>query len=171
MRWFVTWSSPTRGSVDNRRARRDNAHFIGDPDALHLVSSSVADTDCNVLVTGSSGTGKELVARPYMRRATVGINRLWPSTVLRYPGNSWKVRSWAYEGAFTGPRRLGRVNFRLRMVEPFLDEIGEMDLSLRSTPQSHSGARVHPSRRRSPARPMCESCQRPTATFSNASEG
>ena len=105
--------------------------IVGTSPALQVVLSrvsKVAPTDSTVLITGETGTGKELVARaihrrsPRSQRAFVSVNcaALAPSLV--------SSELFGHEkGAFTGAvqRRLGR--FELANGGTiFLDEIGEL---------------------------------------------
>jgi PAS domain S-box-containing protein len=105
--------------------------IVGTSQALRAVVSrvvKVAPTDSSVLITGETGTGKELIARALhkrsarMQRAFVSVNcaALAPSLI--------SSELFGHEkGAFTGAtqRRLGR--FELANGGTiFLDEIGEL---------------------------------------------
>lgn len=105
--------------------------IVGTSEALQAVLSrliKVAPTDSSVLITGETGTGKELVARaihkrsPRAQRAFVSVNcaALAPSLI--------SSELFGHEkGAFTGAtqRRLGR--FELANGGTiFLDEVGEL---------------------------------------------
>jgi transcriptional regulator with GAF, ATPase, and Fis domain len=105
--------------------------ILGTSPALQAVVSrvvKVAPTDCSVLITGETGTGKELIARAIHKRsmrsqrAFVSVNcaALAPSLI--------SSELFGHEkGAFTGAtqRRLGR--FELANGGTiFLDEIGEL---------------------------------------------
>jgi len=99
---------------------------------VYRVIDRVADTTCTILITGDSGTGKELVARAVHRasqrssKAFVAINcGAIPEALLESElfGHA--------RGAFTGAHanKVGRI----AMAEGgtlFLDEIGEMPMSL-----------------------------------------
>ncbi|MGD0966029.1 MAG: PAS domain S-box protein [Candidatus Acidiferrales bacterium] len=105
--------------------------IVGTSPALQVVLSrvsKVAPTDSTVLITGETGTGKELVARaihrrsPRSQRAFVSVNcaALAPSLV--------SSELFGHEkGAFTGAmqRRLGRFELA-NSGTIFLDEIGEL---------------------------------------------
>ena len=105
--------------------------IVGTSQALQAVLSrviKVAPTDSSVLITGETGTGKELVARaihkrsPRSQRAFVSVNcaALPPSLIASELFGHEK-------GAFTGStqRRLGR--FELANGGTiFLDEVGEL---------------------------------------------
>ncbi|HXK16528.1 MAG TPA: sigma 54-interacting transcriptional regulator [Polyangiaceae bacterium] len=99
---------------------------------VYRVIDRVADTTCTILITGDSGTGKELVARavhrksPRSNKAFVAINcGAIPEALLESElfGHA--------RGSFTGAHanKVGRI----AMAEGgtlFLDEIGEMPMSL-----------------------------------------
>ena len=99
---------------------------------VYRVIDRVADTTCTILITGDSGTGKELVARAVHRasqrssKAFVAINcGAIPEALLESElfGHA--------RGSFTGAHanKVGRI----AMAEGgtlFLDEIGEMPMSL-----------------------------------------
>ena len=95
---------------------------------------SIAATDATVLVTGETGTGKELVARalhelsPRREKAFVSVNcAAIPETLL-------ESELFGHEkGAFTGAikRTTGRFE-EAHQGTIFLDEIGELPLSMQS---------------------------------------
>ncbi len=125
--------------VDNRRAWRDKycPNFIGeDPKMLSIfgIIERIADTECNVLVTGSSGTGKELVARA----VHVASNRCDKPFVAvncaAIPGELMESEIFGHsKGAFTGATEAREGKFQVADGGTlFLDEIGEMELSLQS---------------------------------------
>jgi transcriptional regulator with GAF, ATPase, and Fis domain len=105
--------------------------LVGTSPALQAVLSraiKVANTDSTVLITGETGTGKELVARAIHRRSDrvsrpfVGVN------CAAIPRDLIASELFGHEkGAFTGAtqRRLGR--FELANGGTlFLDEVGEL---------------------------------------------
>ena len=105
--------------------------IVGSSGALQKVLSlvsKVAPADASVLVTGKTGTGKELVARAIHRRprrssrAFVSVNR------AAIPHDLIASELFGHEkGSFTGAvqRRLGRFELAER-GKIFLDEVGEL---------------------------------------------
>jgi len=125
--------------------------IVGISPALHAVLSrvsKVAPTDSTVLITGETGTGKELMARAVHKRsqrssrAFVGVN------CAAVPRDLIASELFGHEkGAFTGAtqRRLGR--FELAEGGTiFLDEIGELStetqIALLRVLQEHEFGRV-----------------------------
>ncbi|MDR3762511.1 MAG: sigma-54 dependent transcriptional regulator [Acidobacteriota bacterium] len=108
----------------------------------------LAQTDIPVLITGPSGTGKEVISRllhawsPWREGPFVKIN------CPAIPGPLLESELFGYErGAFTGAvaQKRGRVELAERGTL-FLDEIGELDLLLQSKLlqllQDHSFCRI-----------------------------
>ncbi len=104
--------------------------MIGDSEPMRRVFSlveRVAGTDVTVLLTGESGSGKELVAREIHRRS----GRTGPLVCVNcaaIPENLIESELFGHEkGAFTGAesRRIGKFE-QARGGTLFLDEIGDM---------------------------------------------
>jgi PAS domain S-box-containing protein len=144
IRWYATGTDIEDRKQAEERTRKENfalreeidrvsmfEEILGTSQALQAVVSrvvKVAPTDSSVLITGETGTGKELIARAIHKRsgrsqrAFVSVNcaALAPSLI--------SSELFGHEkGAFTGAtqRRLGR--FELANGGTiFLDEIGEL---------------------------------------------
>jgi two-component system NtrC family response regulator len=121
---------PTRDELDSRY---DFAGCIGeDPKLLRILDllGRVADTDASVLITGDSGTGKEIVAEAIHRNSRrqrgpfVKVNLGGISSSLFESEMFGHVR-----GAFTDAHRDRRGRFGMADGGTILlDEIGELDL-------------------------------------------
>jgi len=105
--------------------------IVGASPALHSVLSrvsKVAPTDSTVLITGETGTGKELVARAVHKRSARSERPFISVNCAAIPPSLLAAELFGHEkGAFTGAlqRRLGR--FELANGGTiFLDEIGEL---------------------------------------------
>jgi len=105
--------------------------IVGTSPALRTVLSrisKVAPTDSTVLITGETGTGKELVARAIHRRSNRASRAFVSVNCAAIPRDLIASELFGHEkGAFTGAvqRRIGR--FELAEGGTiFLDEVGEL---------------------------------------------
>lgn len=109
--------------------------IIGDSPALadvFKVLGKVAPTDSTVLVTGESGTGKELLVRALHQNSARRSKAFVPINCGAIPKELLESELFGHEkGAFTHAIRSRPGRFELADGGTiFLDEIGEMDLSL-----------------------------------------
>ena len=105
--------------------------IVGESPALRTVLArvtKVAPTDSTVLITGETGTGKELIARAIHKRSRRAAGAFVSVNCAAIPASLISSELFGHEkGAFTGAtqRRLGR--FELAEGGTlFLDEIGEL---------------------------------------------
>lgn len=131
-------SGSNRPAPRRRPAARADAHeLLGDSDAMAQVRAQIAlyaPHDSTVLVSGETGTGKELVARQ-LHAASGRRGRFVALNCGAISESLLEAELFGYsDGAFTGARRGGRVG----LVEAadggtlFLDEIGELPLPLQT---------------------------------------
>jgi two-component system response regulator HydG len=111
--------------------------FLGESPPMQQVYSlidRVAASAVDVLVTGETGTGKELVARSLHRRSRRAAGPFVPVDCGAIPDALLESELFGHErGAFTGAdsRRLGLMEFADGGTL-FLDEIGELPLPLQA---------------------------------------
>ena len=98
---------------------------------LDLVKQ-VAPTDANVLITGETGTGKELIARAIHQTSLRSRNSFIKLNCAAIPSGLLESELFGFErGAFTSAsnRRIGRIELADRGTL-FLDEVGDLPLEL-----------------------------------------
>ena len=103
-------------------------------EAIFDTIARVADTEADVLITGETGVGKELVACCIHKRSARRKQRFVPIDCASIPDNLLESEFFGHErGAFTGAdhRTMGLLEFADGGTV-FLDEIGELPLTLQA---------------------------------------
>ena len=108
--------------------------MIGESEGINKVLDmieKVAPTDARVLVTGPTGTGKELVARAIHEKSQRSENALIEVNCAAIPSELIESELFGHEkGAFTSAIKQKKGNFETATGGTlFLDEIGDMSLS------------------------------------------
>jgi two-component system response regulator HydG len=116
---------------------KPSADFIGDGPAIrrvHEVIARVAETDATVLVTGESGSGKELVARDLHERSKRSGGPFIAINCAAVPESLLESELFGHvKGAFTDAKASKRGLFlEASGGTLFLDEIGEMPLGMQA---------------------------------------
>jgi DNA-binding NtrC family response regulator len=127
-------SEPRAARAPRSRARSDAPAALWDSRGLARIRETLeqlADTDVAVLISGESGSGKEVVAREIHRTSARREGPFVKVNCAALPGELLESELFGYErGAFTGAaaRKIGK--FELAHGGTiFLDEIGEMSAS------------------------------------------
>ncbi len=120
-----------------RDARRQEGELIGNSPQMRKLREeidTVANTDLAVLITGETGTGKELVARTLHARSRRSEQALVHVNCAALPEQIAESELFGHvKGAFTGATSHRAGKFELADGGTlFLDEIGELPLSLQA---------------------------------------
>jgi len=125
--------------------------IVGSSPALQSVLANivkVAPTDSTVLITGETGTGKELIARAIHRRSQRSSRAFIGVNCASIPSSLIASELFGYEkGAFTGALQRHQGRFELAHSGTiFLDEVGELpaetQIALLRVLQEHEFERV-----------------------------
>lgn len=122
------------GLRTNQRESDPNDYIIGNSPSMqdvYKVVGRVARSDATVLVTGETGTGKELVATVLHRNSNYSGGQLIKVNCAALPETLLESELFGHEkGAFTGATNQRKGRFEMAHKGTiFLDEVGEMSLS------------------------------------------
>ena len=116
---------------------KDSQPLIGESESIrhvrHLIQQ-VASQPVNVLITGETGSGKELIARELHNNSLNPEGPFVTVNCASIPHDIFEAELFGYEkGAFTGAYRSKPGRFELAVNGTlFLDEIGELPVSLQA---------------------------------------
>lgn len=108
-----------------------NNQLVGESEsikAIHLTISKIAETRASVLITGPSGTGKDVVARLIHQCSSRAAEAFVPVNCAAIPRELLESEIFGHKvGAFTGAKASRRGRFEAAHHGTlFLDEIGDM---------------------------------------------
>ena len=168
-RWYIAGTDIEDRKQAEERLHRENValreeidkasmfeEIVGTSPALKSVLSrlsKVAPTDSTVLITGETGTGKELVARAIHRRSERASRAFVSVNCAAIPRDLIASELFGHEkGAFTGATQQRQGRFELANGGTlFLDEVGELpaetQIALLRVLQEHEFERVGGTRR------------------------
>jgi formate hydrogenlyase transcriptional activator len=144
IRWYATATDIDDRKQAEERTRQENfalreeidhssmfEEIVGSSPALHRVLAQVArvaPTDSTVLVSGETGTGKELIARAIHKRSNRSTRVFIPVNCAAIPQSLIASELFGHEkGAFTGALQRRTGHFEAADGGTiFLDEIGEL---------------------------------------------
>jgi len=114
------------------------SHIIGDSQILNetrALAKKYAKTDATVLITGASGTGKELFAQGIHNASRRRHHPFVAINCAAFPESLLESELFGYEeGAFSGSRRGGKAGLfeSAHTGTIFLDEVGDMPIALQT---------------------------------------
>ena len=124
-------------SITTSNSSRLQALNTGDPLISSLINkiSKVAEHDISLLITGETGTGKELLAQAIHQDSSRRQTAFIAVNCASIPETLIESELFGYEdGAFTGARKKGSIG-KIQQAHGgtlFLDEIGDMPLSMQA---------------------------------------
>jgi formate hydrogenlyase transcriptional activator len=136
-----SWSEPPIRAVNDRRMDEEISNrakfegIVGESSALRRVLGlvqTVASSDSTVLLSGETGTGKELIARAIHQCSRRSQRALVKVNCAAIPSGLLESELFGHErGAFTGAitQKIGRVELADQGTL-FLDEVGDIPLEL-----------------------------------------
>ncbi len=149
--FFEELSRKLRRGIEHRELMRENTRlrsalrevgdgapsFVGDTPAAHRVVDWIkraSKIDSIVLITGETGTGKEIIARSIHEHGPHAKEPMLTVNVAALPENMVESELFGHEkGAFTGAQRQRDGILRAAgRGTVFLDEIGELPLDLQA---------------------------------------
>jgi formate hydrogenlyase transcriptional activator len=134
-RFGVGEAAPKEAALNGGLPCSELPQIVGNSGALRRVLGNVrivAPTDATVLISGETGTGKELIAEAIHKCSDRAAGPFVKVNCAAIPAGLLESELFGHErGAFTGAiaRRVGRFELASRGTV-FLDEIGEMPLEL-----------------------------------------
>ncbi len=129
-------------TIDTHKARKNSKYHIGDlvgksPEMILIRQqiSEVCQTDTTVLITGETGSGKELIAHSIHNLSSRYKNRLVEVNCAAIPESLIESELFGYEeGTFTGGKREGKPGlFEISNGGTlFLDEINQLPMHMQA---------------------------------------
>ena len=121
----------------NNQTERDQPEILGKAPAMQEVFRAIgrlSRSNITVLITGASGTGKELIARALHRHSPRSSNPFIALNMAAIPRDLLETELFGHEkGAFTGAQSLRQGRFeQANGGTLFLDEIGDMPADLQT---------------------------------------
>ena len=121
-------------SLKSKIKKKEKTTIIGESNEIKIVKEiidKVANTDARVLITGSNGVGKELVAKQLHQNSNRNKNRFVEINCAAIPSELIESELFGHEkGSFTSANKQKIGKFELaNQGTLFLDEVGDMSLS------------------------------------------